>query len=251
MNMDLVSIVMPCHNGSQYIEKAIDSVIQQTYTNWELLIINDFSTDNSAEIINKYVMIDNRIKFFNVETSVGNPSEPRNIGIKNALGRYIAFLDCDDIWINTKLERQIPLFDGDDIYVVFSWYEKIDEQGKRHNRIIKSRKEVDYKTLLKSDIIGNLTGVYDTKKVGKMYQINQHMEDYIMWLSILKKGGIAKNTSTVEALYRISNKSLSASKFTHISWQWNVYRKIEKLSLLKSLYYYSFYAMKGFIKFLK
>lgn len=246
-----VTVVMPCYNGEKYLEKAIFSVINQTYTNWELLVINDNSTDNSVEIIKRYETLDSRIHLINCTQSVGNPSAPRNCGIENAKGRFIAFLDCDDMWLPEKLEKQLPLFNEDNTSVVFSWYEKVNEDGKRQNRIISSPSVVSYKILLHSGYIGNLTGIYDTLKVGKVYQKNINMEDYVMWLDVLKKGGVARNTNTVEALYRITNNSLSSSKLKHLSWQWNVYRKAEKIGFLKSCFLYCCYAIHGVIKYIK
>jgi len=249
--MEKFSIIMPCHNGEKFIGQAIESVIAQTYTEWELLIVDDNSTDNSLSIIKEFSEKDSRIKCFQVSESVGNPSAPRNLGIENATGRFIAFLDCDDLWMPSKLADQVALFDDENVSVVYSWYEKIAENGERSDRLIKSKATVNYKQLLRSNCIGNLTGVYDVSKVGKVYQVNQNMEDYIMWLDVLKKGGYAKNTCTLEAMYRISSSSLSSSKLKHFKWQWNVYRKHEKLGLIKSACLYCCYAVKGFIKYLK
>ena len=184
---NLVSIIMPCHNGEKYIAKAIESVIYQTYKEWELLIINDNSSDDSVKIINSYVSLDKRIKLLKNENNTGLPSTPRNVGIKNATGRFIAFLDCDDIWLSSKLEKQIPLFEDNECAIVFSYYEKINEEGIICSKVLKSPKLVSFKDLLNGDCIGNLTGIYDTNKVGKVFQKEIHAEDYLMWLEILKK----------------------------------------------------------------
>ena len=135
-----VSIIMPCHNGANYIEKAINSVIAQTYIEWELIIIDDNSTDNSVLIANKYVNSDSRIKCLRNENNTGMPASPRNIGIKEAKGRYIAFLDCDDVWLANKLENQIKLFD-ERTSVVYSYYKKMDEKKVYKNiSFFKNRK---------------------------------------------------------------------------------------------------------------
>lgn len=247
---ELVSIVMPCYNAEKYITSAIESVIKQTYLYWELIIVDDCSTDTSANIIKEYSQKDSRIKYFKTEKPSGSPALPRNIAIDKAQGRFIAFLDADDIWLPTKLEHQLPLFEHEDIAIVFSDYEKIDEQGNRNNRIIKAPKSVDYKDLLKTDVIGNLTGIYDTVKVGKIYNLNIHHEDYALWLSILKKGFTAMNTGNTEALYRVHSNSVSRNKFKTVCWHWNILRNIENLSLFKSMYCLSFYAIKGLCKYL-
>ena len=207
---NLVSIIMPNHNGEKYIAEAIESVISQTYKKWELLIIDDNSSDDSVRIIKSYIEVDKRIKLLNNKINTGYPAKPRNVGIQNATGRFIAFLDCDDIWLSSKLEKQLPLFKDKDCAVVYSFYQKINESSNICSSAIRSPRAVSYKNLLKGDCIGNLTGIYDTQKVGKVFQKEIHAEDYLMWLEILKKGFLAKNTNTVEAYYRITSNSTSA-----------------------------------------
>ncbi len=117
--MSLVSIIMPCHNGQSTISDAITSIQNQTFDDWELLIIDDNSSDSSVQIASEFALKDNRIHLFHTEKSIGLPAVPRNIGIENASGRYIAFLDCDDIWLPTKLEHQLQLFSTKNIAIVF------------------------------------------------------------------------------------------------------------------------------------
>lgn len=251
MKNKIVSIIMPCHNGAKYLPFAIESVISQTFTNWELLIIDDDSNDTSIEVIEKYCAKDKRIKLILNKNSSGLPATPRNIGINNATGRYIAFLDCDDMWCSSKLENQIALINDDKVAVVYSFYKKMNSKGEFKNKIVKSPVQVNYGQLLKGDCIGNLTGIYDTFKVGKVFQKEIHAEDYLMWLEILKKGFIAKNTNTVEAYYRILPDSTSANKIKSAVWNWNIYRKELKLSLVSSIYHFSIYSIKAVMKFLK
>ena len=247
----MVSIITPCYNASAFIEQTILSVQAQTYTDWEMLIVDDCSNDNSAEIIKRYADKDRRIKYLNTDRSSGSPVKPRNIGIENAKGRYIAFLDSDDVWFPDKLEKQLNLFHDKKVAVVYSNYEKMNENGERGNRIIKAPSETNYYDLLKGNVIGNLTGVYDTEKVGKVYCQNIHHEDYILWLSILKKGFIAKNTNTVTALYRVRNNSVSSNKLKVLSWQWNILRNVENLPFYKSVYCFMCYAIKAILKAVK
>lgn len=247
---NLVSVIMPCYNAEKTISDSIKGVLSQTYSNFELLIINDCSTDNSLDIIYHCTLIDNRIKLFSTDKNTGSPSIPRNIGIQNAHGRYIAFCDSDDIWLPTKLEEQIPLFD-DETSIVYSNYEKTDSVLHRNKRYIIAPKQATYNSLLNGNYIGNLTGIYDTEKVGRVYQQQIYHEDYVMWLEILKKGYIAKNTNTITAIYRESSNSFSASKIKVLKWQWNIYRKILKFNLLDSLYHFIIYAIKAFLKYIK
>jgi glycosyltransferase involved in cell wall biosynthesis len=247
----LVSIVTPCYNAEIYIAQAIESVIAQTFTSWEMLIVDDCSSDNSNTIIQAYCREDTRIKCYATEKSSGSPAVPRNIGIEKAQGRFIAFLDSDDMWLPTKLEEQIPLFANVDTAIAYSYYEKMDAVGKRNNRIIKSADLTTYKELLKENIIGNVTAMYDIQKVNKMYFEQVGHEDYLLWLTILKKGYVARNTNTVTALYRISAYSVSANKLKAARWTWKIYRQREHLSLLRSVYYFLQYAVRTFLKSLK
>ena len=246
---ELVSIVMPVHNSERYIEDAIRSVISQTYENWELLVIDDASTDASKSIAMKIAETDSRIKVFSNPTPTGYPATPRNMAIEMAKGRYIAFLDSDDAWLPNKLEHQLPYFNKSSrIGVVFSSYEKVDEKLTRASRVVKAGKVVTYRKLLLGNVIGNVTAIYDTQRVGKAYFEKVRHEDYAMWLSILKRNFVAYNTGDVVALYRVSSSSVSANKFHLLRWQWDVYRKVEKLGLLYSTYCYANYAVRGFIK---
>ena len=242
---------MPCHNGEKYLAGAIESVIAQTYTDWELIIVDDGSTDASVDIIRSFSKKDPRIRSFCTEKASGSPTVPRNIGIENAQGRFIAFLDCDDMWLPSKLEKQLPLFEHEKTAVVFSYYEKMTEEGKRNNRVVKSPSKVSYHTLLQGNCIGNLTGVYDIQKVGKVFQKKIHHEDYVMWMEILAGGWIAENTCSCEAIYREQKGSTSGNKFVVFKWTWNIYRNELKLSIGKSLFYFACYAFRAVLKFLK
>lgn len=244
-----VSVIMPVHNAEKYLSESISSVLQQTYPYWELLIVDDCSTDNSLAIINRYAVLDARIRCLKTDAPSGSPCLPRNLGIKAAQGRFIAFLDSDDCWLPNKLEQQLCLFgETGTIGLVFSDYEKMSEEGERNNRVIKAPMKVSYKQLLRGNVIGCLTAVYDTAKVGKMFFMQHTHEDYILWLSILKKGFVAVNTGTVEALYRVRRNSVSSNKLKVLSWQWDIYRNIEKTGLLKAMYYFAHYAYKAYRK---
>lgn len=249
----IVSIIMPAHNAVKTITKSIESVLAQTYRDWELLVIDDCSTDDTISVVIAYAKKDRRIKLLKTDKSVGKPFYPRNVGIENAKGRYIAFLDSDDIWLPSKLENQIPLFEEKNISIVFSFYEKFtsEQSDNVKCRIVKSPSFVTYKSALYGNPIGNLTGMYDTKKVGKIFYEDLGHEDYVLWLMILKKGFIAKNTNTVEARYRVTEKSVSSNKFKAASWTWIIYRKKLGLNFVKSLFCYSIYMIKGILKYLR
>ncbi|MCK9299999.1 MAG: glycosyltransferase family 2 protein [Bacteroidales bacterium] len=247
----MISIITPCYNSVDFIPQAIDSVIAQTYTDWEMIVVDDNSRDNSAEIIQEYCRKDSRIRYIQTERPSGSPTLPRNIGLEHARGRFIAFLDSDDVWLPGKLEEQLSLFQEDKVAIVYSDYEKISEEGKRDNRIIKAPSLVNYNTLLKGNVMGCLTVMYDTQKVGKRFFDFIGHEDYAVWLSILKDGYIAKNTNTVTALYRVRRQSVSSNKWDVLSWQWNIYVKVEKTGIPLAVYYFINYAVRAFLKRIK
>ena len=175
-----VSIITPSYNSSNFIAETIKSVLNQTYQEWEMIIIDDYSSDISINIIEKYIKKDNRIKLLKLEKNVG-PAYARNIGIKEAKGKYISFLDSDDIWYPNKLEEQIKFMQKNDLSLTYSSYETIDENNLKINiRFVKEK--ISYKDMLKSNHIGNLTGIYDCEKIGKYYMDNVGHEDYTLWL---------------------------------------------------------------------
>ena len=248
----MVSIITPCYNAEKYIAKAIDSVINQTYSDWEMLICDDCSTDNSCKIVEYYCKLDNRIKLFKTDRNTGTPAEPRNIGLKKSQGEYIAFLDADDIWLPEKLEYQLKFINTHNYYFVYSDYEKINSEGIRNNRIITVAKKSNYKTILKSCDIPFLTALLKKDIVSNMFFIAKPKEDYIFWLQLLKTSNItAYNTNKVLALYRESNDSRSSNKLKMIKNQWDILRKIEGLPYLHTTYYILVYLFKGFVKYIK
>lgn len=244
----LISIIMPMHNSAAFVGEAIESVLAQSYREWELIIVDDESTDASVSIVEAYAQKDSRIRLFRNPKPIKMPSAPRNMGLSMAKGRYIAFLDSDDMWLPEKLTQQIPLMQNPQVAIVYSNYEKMTESGKKTGRVIKAPRQADYKKLLRGNVIGNLTGIYDKEKVGIVPFLNIHHEDYAMWLSILKRGFIAQNTGTIAARYRLSSSSVSTNKYRVLSWQWNIYRNIEHISIMKSTIYFVSYAFKAFLK---
>lgn len=253
MKNDLVSVIMPLYNGKLHINEAINSVINQNYVFWELLIINDCSTDESEKIVLEYCKTHQNIKLLKTTVNSG-PASARNIGIQMAKGKYIAFLDSDDIWLKDKLYKQVQFIESKNAEIVFSNYEKISHIGTRANRVVKLPEIVSYKEMLKINSIPCLTALYDTGKLGKLFQNNDRYyisyEDYIMWLSILKRGIVAYNTNDILALYRLSEKSISRNKFKMIKIRWNLYRKIEKLNYLNSLLNMYNHILLGFKKYI-
>ena len=247
----LVSIVTPCYNAGTTIVSTIESVVNQTYTNWEMLVVDDCSTDNSADVIKEYASKDFRIKYLRTDKPSGSPALPRNIGIENALGKYIAFLDADDVWLPDKLQLQVEFLEMNGYDLVYSFYEKINWDGVRNGRIVQTRKTSVYKSLLKSNAIPCLTSVVKHEAVGETRFKQIPQEDFCFWLDILKKGYIAHNLCKVTALYREAKTSRSANKYEMFKGYWNVIRKYPHIKLFSACYYMLTYTIFGFIKYLK
>lgn len=243
--MGLVSIIVPSYNSSRFISQTIESVVVQTYKNWEMIIIDDSSPDNANNIIEKYIKKDERIKLIKLERNSG-PAIARNRGIELAKGKYIAFLDSDDIWLPKKLEKQIKFMKDNNLSLTCSSYYTIDENNKNINtRIVEEF--FSYASMLKSNCIGNLTGIYDCEKLGKIYMDDVGHEDYTLWLKVMKKAKSTKAIIEPLAKYRILNNSISANKLKVLKWQWNIYRNIVELGIFQSTYYfiyYIYYALK-------
>lgn len=233
----LVSIITPLYNTAPFIERTLQSVQAQSYQNWEMLITDDCSTDNGPEIVRQYTETDNRIKLFKNSKNSG-PGVARNKSIKEAKGKYIAFLDADDQWKKNKLTTQIQFMETQRIDFSFSYYEQIDEEGNLLKRLDQYPKKVSYKDTLKSNKIGCLTAVYNAETLGKTYmEIIKRRQDYTLWLKLLKKTSYAYCIPQVLATYTIRRQSISSNKLKLIKYNWLVLYKIERLPLFKSLYY--------------
>jgi teichuronic acid biosynthesis glycosyltransferase TuaG len=244
----IVSIITPCYNSESYIKETINSVIQQTFKEWELIIVDDCSTDSSPEIIKSFCF-DKRIKYFKTERNSGSPALPRNIGIQESRGEYIAFLDSDDLWLPNKLESQIKFSESNDASFIYSNYSifcTFDSIGG----IIKAPRKASYKDLLKRDYIPMLT-VLIRKDVLKGVEFsNRPQEDYVFLLNILKRGIIAFNNEENVALYRVVHNSRSRNKIYMFYQHYRILRE-ENLSVIRSICYVFYHSFVAFLKYRK
>ena len=247
----LVSIITPCYNAVETIIKTIDSVLYQTYQNWEMIIVDDCSSDASLLIIDDYAKKDSRIKYYKTEAPSGSPAIPRNIGIEKSHGQYIAFLDSDDIWLPSKLERQMSYVETSNCDLLYSYYEKINWDGHRNGRVIKPRKWVTYCNLLQTNVIPMLTAIVRRDVIGNVRFKQIAQEDYCFWLDIMKKGYKAECLQSVTALYRESKNSRSSNKIKTINGQWCVLRNHQNVPFIPSCFYMFTYAVAGMIKHFK
>jgi len=242
-----VSIIVPMYNAEKFIGKTIESVLAQTYQNWEMLIMNDVSTDNSLAIVSVYAKKDERIKIVNTEKNVG-VVKGRNFLIDLASGKYIAFLDADDYWHNEKLEKQIKFMKEKNASISCTEYTRVKENEEKINDVI-IKEEISYNDMLKNNYLGCLTVIYDANKIGKRYfKELEKNEDYVLWLEIVKDVDIIYGLKENLAYYRVLDNSRSSNKVKTAKVRWEIYRKIEKLSLLKSLYYFLHYAIRAVLK---
>lgn len=247
-----VSIITPCYNAAAVIAETIESVLAQTYQNWELLICDDCSTDNSVDVIKTYCEKDSRIKLFSTSQNTGHPIEPRNISLSNALGDVIAFLDADDLWLPTMLAESVVFMMSNNYDIVYSNYEKISWEGKRSNRIIKYKQTATYNDMLKiCSVPACITTIIKRESLGDIKFRNVPIEDYTFWLEVFRKGYTAYNTNTVQGLYRQSKNSRSGDKIDMISKHWYILRHVEKVGFLSSLYFMMYYGIIGLKKYLK
>ncbi len=239
-----VSIITPSHNSAPFIRETLDAILAQTYTDWELLVTDDASTDDTCRIVEEYSTKDQRITLFRLKKN-GGAAVARNESIKHATGRFIAFCDSDDTWTPDKLEKQIAFMTENDLAFTFAPYHIIDEEGN-HLDTTQTRNEVNYNDLLLTCDIGCLTAMYDTQKVGKVYMpLIRKRQDYALWLKILKTIDYAYSYPEPLGYYRLRKHSISSNKFKAIWYIWKVYRKVEKLPFFRSVYLVFVYSMHG------
>lgn len=231
----LVSIITPTYNSEKFISTTIQSIQNQTYLNWELIIIDDCSTDKTVEIISNIIKLDSRIKLFLLSKNQGT-GVARNTGITQANGHYISFLDSDDLWKPNKLETQLDFMKVNNLLFTFSFYECIDEEGNILNRRKEAPNPTTYKKLFFCNYIGNSTAIYDTSILGKIpIETIRKRQDWMLWLTIVKKIKIAQPVPEVLAYYRIRKNSISSSKIELIKYNFNVYYKFHKMNYFASL----------------
>jgi len=243
----LVSIITPSFNCEKFIADTIISVQNQTYKNWELIIVDDCSTDNSITIINKFLEKDDRIKLIKLEVNSG-PAKARNKGIELSKGKYIAFLDGDDRWLTEKLELQLNFMESKQIPLSFTSYFSVNEDSE-NLKLVRAKKQVTYKNLLTNNYIGCLTAMYSTEKLGKVYFPNiKKRQDWALWLNITKKGIIAYSLKEPLAIYTKRKLSVSSNKFKLLKYNWKIYRKFENLNIMVSLYYFIQLFLKKILK---
>ncbi len=252
MEKGLVSIITPMYNGERFVKQTINSVLNQTYPSWEIIVVDDGSKDIGPEIVNEYVIKDSRVKL--VSQKNGGSASARNNGIRRAKGQYIALLDADDTWNPDFLEKQLKLMKDKSALLVYSSHTRINENSQEILKPFIVPEKLTYTDLLKSCSISCLTGLYDTEKFGKVYlreDMKSLRDDYVYWLEIIKKVKVAYGNKEVLANYRILGSSASRKKKKVILPHFKVFYNIEKLGLIRSLYYLGNWAVISYFKYRK
>ncbi len=232
----LVSIIMPAYNSENTLNEAVESVIKQTYHNWELLIVVDAATDLTENIAKSWAKKDARVKVF-VSSRNQGVAKSRNIGLEKAKGKYLAFLDSDDRWLPEKLKQQTKFMEETNAFVSYGAYRRFSEHHLLN--VVNPPAQVSYRRLLMGNVIGNLTGMVSRELVKDLKFLSQGHEDYIFWLQAVRRAQFAYLVPSDGPIaeYRVQKKSLSAKKTRNLSWQWRIYRSNLGLSFLHSCFF--------------
>ncbi len=245
----LVSVIMPVHNGERYIEAAVRSVMNQSYKNWELFVIDDSSTDNTAAILDCLAAEDERVCFIKNPDNMGTAGT-RNRGLELSKGDYVAFLDADDIWKPDKLELQLKKLVEEKADLVYSSYDIVDEDGESVRSAYIVSETATFEGLLKENIIGCSTVIL-TKELADKYKFveDYYHEDYCLWLNILRDGYKAVSCSQVLVEWRLITSSRSFDKRNSAIYRWKIYREYLNLSFFKSVRLFFHYFVGGIKKY--
>lgn len=251
MGDGLVSIIVPVYNVKKYIVQTMDCVCAQTYTDWELLLVNDCSTDGTVQEIEDYLarVGNGRIRLIHQPVN-GGAAKARNMGLSQAKGRYIAYLDSDDLWEPEKLEHQLAFMEKNGAAFGFTGYEFADEEGKGLGKIVHVPETLNYKQALKNTTIFTTTVMFDTAKIPKelLEMPLVKSEDTALWWKVLRNGYIAYGLDENLVRYRRAGKSLSSNKLEAIRRIWNLYRRVEGLGLFSSMWNFCFWAVRAVVR---
>lgn len=245
--LPLVSVIMPAYNSVGFIDQAIRSIQDQIYKNWELIIVDDASTDGTVPLVKNVMSQDKKIQLLQNRENLG-AGVARNQGIRAAKGRYISFLDADDLWVPQKLQIQVRFMRENDLGMSYSSYSLISEEGEKLNKTVQALPDLSYSKLLRANYVGNLTGMYDVRKTGKVYAPTlRKRQDWALWLSVLKKAGVAQGIQNSLAIYRIRKEGISGNKFALIRYNFKVYYQFLDFGIIKSCRYMLLFFREQFL----
>ena len=252
MNDKLVSIITPLYNSERFVGQTIESVLAQTYPDWEMIIVNDGSKDNGPDIVRQYAAKDERIRL--LEQPNGGCASARNHGLREAQGRYYCFLDSDDYWDPEFLAEQVKFMTEKDAAIVTCSVRRVDENGKEILRPQIVPEKMDYYDILKSCNLPCLATMIDASRLQGIRfceELRNLRDDYALWLSLMKQTDYAYGNQRVMANYRLSANQVTGNKRKVIIPQFMVNYKVEKLGFFRSLYYLLHWAWNGYMKYHK
>lgn len=245
---DLVSIITPAYNAEKFLLATIQSVQAQTYPHWEMIIADDGSKDRTYELATKEAANDPRIKVIRSTGGNSGPAVARNHALKASRGRFVAFLDSDDLWLPHKLQTQVDFLLAHKAAFCFSQYRRITENGLETGKLITVPESITYRDLIEQNYVATLTTLIDRDQTGPFEMVDEGYDDFILWLDLIKRCKIAYGLQEDLARYRIVGGSVSRNKWRAAQWIWNIYRNVENLSTLKSAWYLFKYSGKIYFK---
>lgn len=248
LNNDLVSIITPAFRAEAVISETIKSVIAQTHANWEMLIAEDCSPDNTREVIRQWARTDPRIQLIALEQN-GGPAMARNAALERASGRWIAFLDSDDLWLPQKIERTLAHALEHQAALSFTGFRRMTADGQSIGRYVDAPQRLSYRQLLGNTAIATSTVLIDRNVTGDIRMKKTYYDDFDCWLQILKRGHSAYGLNEDLMHYRVLGQSVSRNKRRSAAHVWRAYRDLEELSLPATLWYFSQYAIRGLLKY--
>lgn len=248
MPTPLVSIITPAYNAEKLVQATIDSALAQTFSDWEMLIVDDCSRDGTCQVVQHASDRDGRVRLLKHTANQG-PAGARDTAIQEARGRFIAFLDSDDLWLPSKLERQLAFMSSNKTPLSFTQFRRMSASGDIVGRLIFVPDTLTYTHLLKNTAIATSTVIVDRELVGRFRMPRTYYDDYALWLQLLRPGHIARGLQEDLMRYRVMNRSVSRNKFRSAAMVWEVYRNVERLSIPKSLWCFANYATRGAFKY--
>jgi len=248
MNQNLVSIITPAYRAAAVIEETIRSAQRQSYSDWEMLVVDDCSPDDTCARVSEIARSDARVRLIRQPTNQG-PAAARNAALTAATGRYVAFLDSDDVWLPEKLSVQLEFMKVRDAAISYTDFRRVSADGQRVGHRVRVPATLNYRQLLCNTAIATSTVMVDRDKTGSFRMPMAPYDDFAAWLAILRRGHVAQGLRQDLMRYRVLGGSVSRSKRRSASWVWTTYRRIEGLGFLRSCWCFANYALCGWLKY--
>jgi teichuronic acid biosynthesis glycosyltransferase TuaG len=243
-----VSVVIPAYRAGAIIGPTIESALAQTMREVEVLVVDDCSPDDTVAVVEGYARADSRVRCLRHAANRG-PGGARTTALEAARGRYVAFLDSDDVWLPEKLERQIAFMTGRGAALSYTQYRRIDQAGAIVSDVVGVPAMLDYQALLRNTAIATSTVVVDRAMTGPFTMQDVFYDDYVCWLALLKRGFIAHGLQEDLMRYRILARSWSRNKLRSAAQVWRIYRDVERLALVPAAWVFTQYAWNAFRKY--